>query len=712
MENLAKSMEELKGHEQADIILPNNSTNQTFVDSDQTIRISFDDNEVFTGTLKAFDITATQIKCVLYNAVFEAMKAKTITADYSSGAPANTIFAAICTAAGVTAGSCPTTTINVNFIDAECYMAAVFLSDVCNSDYSASSGTFNIAARGSLKTASHFKIQSRGIDRAKKRDKVRVRGVSIAGLPIFGEAGSGTNVVVKIEQKVSDVGSLSLLAAKYLADLNTDSKGAPLIFPITEAYGFHPGDTFAVTNLRYKLDGTYAMKRVTKTATKVTAELDVAKTTIEQMLLDFDKYAEYGIYYTAGGFNPTVLNYQGLELFQLMNEGADVFITDYSSKWRQGIGNGITWTPSLNGLACTFEGAGYIMSGCDWSLAGTDQFTLSVWLNPETISNTEARFIAILPNNFLIMQTLAELQVGIYTGEGSTFYELDIANAFEVGVRKHLVITYDGANLKVYLNAKLAGSLAVTGNFSPFNSVWELCVGSLSGLLGYVGQMDTLLIFSRTVAESEIADLYRFGNIIVPPTQPASNTLNTYNLAHHFHMNEGPGATAIRDVNNVAILGAIHSCFWQLGESSPELEFLSGSSVTLPSLEIGGTDMLSIGFWVTPEAVQSNGIVFSKDSEVEFRVEGGSALFRFWVGSIMTGVGTSQFLIVPGKKYFIMATYDGSTARIYVNGTERARQFISGDIDTGTAPIYLGGSDASGTDGFHGVISELMIWRG
>ena len=82
MENLAKSMEELKGHEQADIILPNNSTNQTFVDSDQTIRISFDNNEVFTGTLKAFDMTATQIKCVFYNAVFEAMKAKTITADY------------------------------------------------------------------------------------------------------------------------------------------------------------------------------------------------------------------------------------------------------------------------------------------------------------------------------------------------------------------------------------------------------------------------------------------------------------------------------------------------------------------------------------------------------------------------------------------------------------------------------------------------------
>ena len=63
------------------------------VDSDQTIKISFDDNEVFTGLLSEYDLTATQIKCVLYNAVFEAMKAKTITADFSTGSPVDTISA-------------------------------------------------------------------------------------------------------------------------------------------------------------------------------------------------------------------------------------------------------------------------------------------------------------------------------------------------------------------------------------------------------------------------------------------------------------------------------------------------------------------------------------------------------------------------------------------------------------------------------------------
>ena len=122
----SQTMEELKGHEQADIILPNTSANRTLVASNQTVKISYDTHEVFTGELSELDYTGTQLKCVMYNAVYEKMKAKTITQDFSQGAQASTILQAICTAAGVTMGSCPNASLGVNFIDAECYMAAVF----------------------------------------------------------------------------------------------------------------------------------------------------------------------------------------------------------------------------------------------------------------------------------------------------------------------------------------------------------------------------------------------------------------------------------------------------------------------------------------------------------------------------------------------------------------------------------------------------------
>ena len=145
--------------------------------------MKYDGNVLFTGRLVPLKYGKLEISCVAYNAVYEAMKAKTITADYTAGEQADTILAAICAAAGVTAGSCPSTEVAVRFDEAYCYDAAMFLCDCLNQDHSTSNGTtFNIAARGSLKTATHVKIKDRECDRAKLRDKVRVKGVDASGI--------------------------------------------------------------------------------------------------------------------------------------------------------------------------------------------------------------------------------------------------------------------------------------------------------------------------------------------------------------------------------------------------------------------------------------------------------------------------------------------------------------------------------------------------
>ena len=61
-------------------------------------------------------------------------------------------------------------------------------------------------------------------------------------------------------------------------------------------------------------------------------------------------------------------------------------------------------------------------------------------------------------------------------------------------------------------------------------------------------------------------------------------------------------------------------------------------------------------------------------------------------------------------------TYDGATARLYVNGVEVASDAITGTIPADTTPVILGGNgnDASGvpTELFPGRIDELMLTRG
>lgn len=227
-----QTVEELNGHEEATITLANTSENRALVAANQTVRISYDSNVIFTGQLAALDYGATNLKCVLYNECFETMKRKTITDNYTDTA-ANTILGDICAAAGVTAGTCPSTPLSVRFDMAYCFDAAKFLAESLNSDYSSSGTTFNIAPRGSLKTATNITVKNRGVDRSKKRDKVYVRGVDDMGLEVIGEAGTGTDVAVYNEKKASDKATLDALAAKYLAELNTESRGAPIVVPIS-----------------------------------------------------------------------------------------------------------------------------------------------------------------------------------------------------------------------------------------------------------------------------------------------------------------------------------------------------------------------------------------------------------------------------------------------------------------------------------------------
>ena len=349
---------------------------------------------------------------------------------------------------------------------------------------------------------------------------MRVRGVSIDGQPIVGEAGTGTNVKVYIEQKVSDQASLAMLAAKYLADLNTDSKGAPLVFPIDEAYSFKPGDTFAVTNPRYNLAGTYPMKRVTKTSTKVSVELDVLKKTLDQIIVDFTKYEEFGIYYTPGsatGVTSTVLSFQSLELYQLLDEGADIYIADYSPHWRQGIGYHISWVDSAVGKICTFNGTdSFINEGSDFDAEGTDQLTVMAWITPAP-SAVNDQYIIYRDNFKITKMNDNSVSVGIVTG-GSWSTQNSGPNKVPDNTRTFVVLRYDGVHLSVFINGVNVAEKEQTGTLD-WVSWMPMVVGAMTAVSQfYKGGIDHLAIFSRALADEELMDVYNYNGIITPPS--------------------------------------------------------------------------------------------------------------------------------------------------------------------------------------------------
>ena len=65
--------------------------------------------------------------------------------------------------------------------------------------------------------------------------------------------------------------------------------------------------------------------------------------------------------------------------------------------------------------------------------------------------------------------------------------------------------------------------------------------------------------------------------------------------------------------------------------------------------------------------------------------------------------------LIPGSTYVILGTYDGSTARLYVNGTLRASAPITGGVWNDQKTGEAIGADVKSNNPFNGIISDVTI---
>lgn len=285
---VSEVMAELNGHEEATFLIPNTSSNRTFVTTDQIVRIKFDTVQRFLGALFGVEYSLTRLKCIVYNGVYELLKRRVISGNYVN-IPANVVAEAVRVAAGLInpLGSCPTTPICVSFDQTFCFDAIELIANILNKDYWTVNGdTLYIGTRGSSQSfdGAIAKISMRGLDRSKKRDKVHVRGISESGEQIMGFSGTGDNVAVFWCHTATTIAALNAIAAQKLAEVNSDDSGIPLICPITSGVQLYPGDTITVNKPELNLSGSYRIRKTTKYRKTVDIEVSRKKKGTEDIL--------------------------------------------------------------------------------------------------------------------------------------------------------------------------------------------------------------------------------------------------------------------------------------------------------------------------------------------------------------------------------------------------------------------------------------------
>ncbi|MGQ9642007.1 MAG: fibronectin type III domain-containing protein, partial [Candidatus Bathycorpusculaceae bacterium] len=299
---LEKLTEELNGHEECEFYLANNSTNRGIVGSNVKVRLLWGTTVVWSGVLYKVVYGREILRCYAYNQAYEIMKSKVIDATYSGATP-SAILQGIANAAGVVAGSAPTTpTRSVRFRKALCYDALEYLASMINKDFwgdydSSGNPRINIGTKGvSRGTVTPISYPERGVDRGKKRDKVIIRGFDANGNEIEGTAGTGTNVAVFTENRAATVDELNTLAQKKLAELNKESSGLKISIKISVGYNFTAGDTVDINMPDLNLVGTYRVFRITKTNKECILEIDKEVELISKIFEKLRELEDKGIY--------------------------------------------------------------------------------------------------------------------------------------------------------------------------------------------------------------------------------------------------------------------------------------------------------------------------------------------------------------------------------------------------------------------------------
>lgn len=202
---------------------------------------------------------------------------------------------------------------------------------------------------------------------------------------------------------------------------------------------------------------------------------------------------------------------QGLISYWTFDEGGGTTAYDSAGN-NHGTVYGATWTTGQINGALSFQRVGdYVEVSDSPILNTTNQITLSAWINENSVGIW--RFAKIISKGADYYTPHYEL----YSGSSQNKYvfivhtgsvEHVVSNVDAMTGWVHLVGTYDGSEMKIYINGSLDNVKALTGPISTANN--PLYIGKRQNDYEryFNGSIDDVRIYDRALSPEEIQELY------------------------------------------------------------------------------------------------------------------------------------------------------------------------------------------------------------
>jgi hypothetical protein len=197
----------------------------------------------------------------------------------------------------------------------------------------------------------------------------------------------------------------------------------------------------------------------------------------------------------------------GLVLALSFNEGTGTLANDTSGASNNGTLNGATWTTGKYGGGVSFAGAGTFVTVADSaSLDLSTGMTISAWVNPSTLPAWPTVVLKERPSGLayaLYASAGATKAPSSYLDSAKGEYFATGTGALPLNAWTHLAATYDGAQVRLYVNGALVATKAASGNILATTGALRIGGNAVWGEY-FAGVIDEIRIYNRALTQTAI----------------------------------------------------------------------------------------------------------------------------------------------------------------------------------------------------------------
>ena len=275
-----------------------------------------------------------------------------------------------------------------------------------------------------------------------------------------------------------------------------------------------------------------------------------------------------------------------------------------------------------------------------------------------------------------------------------------------VGAWRHVVMTHDGVNNKLFINGGLKKSVASAGALGKTKYPLGLGYDAIDGGSNFNGSLDDIKLYNRALTDAEVTALYTAQST----TPVIAGTL----VAHYPFNNDGTDITAY--ANGATLTNAAPTTD-RFGKANKALAVNNSQAKAANSAQLNSANT-TISFWVKPAALPATGEVFLLSNggwqerwKISLPGHGKPVFSTKNAAGQNVDMDSDSVPLPVGAWRHVVMTHDGTNNKIFINGLLKKSVASAGALGTTTKPLGIGYDPIDSSGFFNGSLDEVQVYN-